>query len=153
MRFERGAADSWSLGGSPPVLAEYLEQAIQTIGIPMYVVSIWSTMDASDLPADIHELLPPLRHSALAVRLGNDLRSYAREKVCGNLNALALGMAPERLLDDIRLHVDHSRRLLEPFAHLGSAIALNRLTIWSTRLYDKIDFRFPGEWAKVDGVR
>jgi Terpene synthase family 2, C-terminal metal binding len=148
MKFERRAADSWLAGGPPPALAEYLEQGSQTIGIPMYMVSLWSTMDEVELPTYVPELLPPLRESALAVRLGNDLRSYSREKLDGNLNALMLGTTPQQLVQAIRAHVENSRRQLQPLTHLGSAIALNRLTTWSTRLYDKIDFRTPGIWSE-----
>lgn len=115
---------------------------------PMYMVSLWSTMSETDLPTDVHELLPPLRDSALAVRLGNDLRSYSREQICGDLNALALGMTPQQLKQGIRSHTDNSRQKLQPLTHLGSAMALDRLTTWSTVLYERIDSRFPGAVAE-----
>jgi hypothetical protein len=145
MQFERRASDAVAAGGAPPDLDEYLEQARESVGIMMYVVSLWSTMDEADLPDYVDQLLPPLREAALAVRLGNDLRSSAREQTSGTLNALMLGMTREQLQQAIPIHVDNCRRQLRLLVAqpLGSAVALDRLTTWCTRLYEKIDYRFP----------
>jgi hypothetical protein len=152
MQYERHAADSWRAGGPAPDLTEYLDHASHTIGIRMYMVSVWATMNESDLPADLEELLLAEKDSALAIRFGNDLRGVSREQEHGTLNALTLGMTPQQVTAAIREHAALCHRRLEPLSHLASAVALHRQTTWATRMYDRIDFRVPGTWVTAPPI-
>jgi hypothetical protein len=87
-----------------------------------------------------------LQDAALAVRLANDLRGHAREEAQEDVNALLVGMTPDEVEGRISFHVDRCRDQLRPLVErsLASAVALERLTVWCTRLYEQIDFRSPG---------
>jgi phytoene/squalene synthetase len=146
MELERRWGHALGAGGAPPSLDDYLRAGAATVGIPMYMVSLWATMDRAARPQDVSALLPALQDSALAVRLANDLRSQARERAQEDVNALVLGLGEEQLRRDIAGHVERCREALRPLVArgLGAAVALDRLTVWSTRLYEQIDFRAPG---------
>jgi hypothetical protein len=142
MRFEAAAASA----APAPDLETYLEHGAQTVGVPMYMVALWAAMDG----VDPTPLLPPLRDSALAVRLANDARGHAREDAEQAIGALRLGVSLADVRRMVGDRIARCRRALGPLLTRGdpAAIALDRLTIWSTRLYQQVDFRRPeGEGA------
>ncbi|MDP9868003.1 MULTISPECIES: terpene synthase family protein [Streptosporangium] len=140
-RFERHAADAVARGGRPPLLAEYLHHATGSIGLAMTVTAAWSAMEEPDLPARLPDLWRPLRDASVAVRLANDLRGHDREQAEGTLDALALGCAPQDLVELLVRHVDRCRRRLRPLAEVspGAAAALERHLVWSVRMYQRFD--------------
>jgi hypothetical protein len=85
MLWERVAADSKHPNQS---LREYLDHAVHTIGVGSAAATAWILLGepARALPQPLIEITS---HAAIAVRLANDLRTYAREKREGTLNALA----------------------------------------------------------------
>ena len=147
MRFESETGAAVASGAAPPALDTYLEHGVHTVGIPMYMLALWAAMDA-----DPTVLLPPLRDAALAVRLANDARGHAREHAEASLGAVGLGVPPTDLRRMVGERVASCRRALEPLLTRGHppAVALDRMTIWGTRIYQRIDFRFPeDEWAPL----
>jgi hypothetical protein len=157
MRYEAVTGLATARGAAPPELADYLGHAVHTVGVPMYVIALWAAME----PFDAAGLLPALRDAALAVRLANDLRGHAREGDEHNLNALRLGLPTERgrgLVGDLlaRCHARLAPMLAGSFP---PAVAVDRMAVWGTRIYQRIDFRSPGgqgpgkdEWQFLDWI-
>jgi halimadienyl-diphosphate synthase len=154
MRFEATTGTAVASGAPPPDIDEYLEHAAYTVGVPMYMLALWSAMDSVDATA----LLPALRDSALAVRLANDARGHARESTERSIDALRLGVPLAALRRMVGDRVSSCRRALVPLlaSDQPPAVALDRMTIWGTRLYERIDFRYPEgegpdkrEWAPL----
>lgn len=141
MRYEATTGAAVAAGGTLPPLDEYLEHAAHTVGVPMYLLALWAAMDDVDPTA----LLPALRDSALAVRLANDARGHAREGTEQSIDALRLGITLAEVTHLVGDHVARCRRALEPLLARGHppAVALDRMTIWGTRIYQRIDFRYP----------
>lgn len=141
MRYEARTARAIASGASPPGLGEYLGHALYTVGVPMYVVSLWSAMDEAPVDA----LMPALRDAAIAVRLANDLRGHAREGGEGALHALRLGVTAERARHLVGDRLASTARRLAPHLDRGlpAAVAVDRMATWGTRIYQRIDFRAP----------
>ncbi|MEJ3749930.1 terpene synthase family protein [Actinomycetes bacterium KLBMP 9797] len=143
MRYEAATAAALAPGAprSDEVTGEYLEHAAYTVGVPMYMAALWCAMDDVDPAA----LLPALRDSAVAVRLANDARGHAREHAEGAVGVLRLGVPPDVVHRMVGDRVASCRRQLAPLLARGHppAVALDRMTIWGTRLYQRIDFRYP----------
>lgn len=156
MRYEAETARAMASGAAPPGLAGYLGHALYTVGIPMYVVSLWSAMDEVPVAA----LTPALRDAAVAVRLANDLRGHAREGGEGALNALRL-VTPERARHLVGDRLASTAQRLAPHlaGGLPAAIAIDRMATWGTRIYQRIDFRAPSghdagreDWQFLDWI-
>lgn len=148
MRYEATAAAAMASGAPPPDLDEYLEHGAQTVGVPMYMLASWAAMHDLDPTA----LLPALRDSALAVRLANDARGQARESAERTISALRLGVPLADVRRMVGDRIARCRRAIEPQLTRGqpAAVALDRMTIWGTRLYQQVDFRYPeGDWAPL----
>jgi Terpene synthase family 2, C-terminal metal binding len=141
MRYEAETSRAMASGAPPPSLAGYLGHALYTVGIPMYVVSLWSAMDEVPVAA----LMPALRDAAVAVRLANDLRGHAREGGEGALNALRLGVTQERARQLVGDRLASTAERLAPHlaGGLPAAVAIDRMATWGTRIYQRIDFRAP----------
>ncbi|MEH1128139.1 terpene synthase family protein [Micromonospora sp. CPCC 206061] len=122
-------------------LTGYLEHATYTVGVPMYVVALWAAMERVD-PVP---LLPALRDAAVAVRLANDARGHAREAAEGGLNALRLGLSPDTVRHLVGDRLASCERRLAPLLARADppAVALHRMAVWGTRIYQRIDFRYP----------
>lgn len=148
MRFEVAGGAALARGVPAPPLGEYLDHAVHTVGVPMYLLSLWAAMP----PGDPAVLLPALRDAALTVRLANDLRGSEREGVEQNLNVVRLGLTVEQAGRLLRERHDACRTRLAPLLarRHPPAVAVARMATWGARLYQWTDFRFPD--GPPDGV-
>ncbi|GIG88358.1 terpene synthase family protein [Plantactinospora endophytica] len=157
MRYEAVTGRALATGAAPAEPGEYLRHAVHTVGVPMYVTALWAAMPPFDAPA----LLPALRDAALAVRLANDLRGHARESAEGNLDALRLGLTTEQVRAMVGDLLARCHDRLAPLlaAAFPPAVAVHRMAVWGTRIYQHIDFRSPGgrgpgkdDWQFLDWI-
>lgn len=77
----------------PPTAAEYLAVAASTVNYLSFAYALLAVAGARLTGAEADRLEPALRHAAYAVRLGNDLRSVARDRASHTLNVLDLRTA------------------------------------------------------------
>lgn len=143
MRFEWETGRAVAAGEPPPPLSLYMRHGRYSIGVPWYVLAFWMAAGEPDLPAHLDRLLPALCHAAAAVRLANDLRTCERERREGNLNALMLGVNPERAQRRLSWHLERCQGWLQrvTVGPVASALALARLTRFTTDFYAVADYR------------
>jgi hypothetical protein len=74
----------------PPTAEGYLAVAARTVNYRSFAYALLAVAGAAPSGPGLDRLDPPLRHASYAIRLGNDLRSVARDRVRGALNVLDL---------------------------------------------------------------
>src|SRR5690606_15632529 len=77
----------------PPTAEEYLAVAASTVNYLSFAYALLAVAGARLDRPEAERIEPALRHGAYAVRLGNDLRSVARDRTVGALNVLDLRTA------------------------------------------------------------
>lgn len=77
----------------PPTAEEYLAVAASTVNYLSFAYALLAVAGARLDRRQVERIEPALRHGAYAVRLGNDLRSVARDRAAGALNVLDLRTA------------------------------------------------------------
>lgn len=127
--------------GELPRLHSYLLYGAWSIGVEQQLAAMWALMGEPDLPQRLPVLRSALRHAAKAVRLLNDLRGHRREQADGQVDALAIGLSEEQVrrasaesFEDCRLELAS----LTATAY-GPAVALERVLLWHTRMYERFD--------------
>jgi hypothetical protein len=155
MIFECEAGQGVRGGAAPPTYRRYLAAALHSIGVPMYLAGAWVIAGDPAAPAQLPSLRALARFAGRAVRLANDLRTFAKEEAEGNFNALVLlqgrGLAPgearRRVGADCRRNLRRlaaAARTLPP----GPAVALvQRVTRFSVDFYAEHDFHTVGREA------
>jgi terpene synthase-like protein len=118
---------------APPAAEEYLGLAARTANYRSFAFGLLAVVDGS-LPTSILDRMDPaLWHASRAVRLGNDLRSVARDRSSSGLNIVDLRTAGgepvtrQRVVADIDRHVRAHDRALAPLAGAGAEAAVPAL--------------------------
>ncbi|MFD9593706.1 terpene synthase family protein [Kitasatospora sp. NPDC059973] len=120
---------------------EYFKIAADSIGVLPLMTTLWAAMDAPDLPRHLPLLTDAAQHASLAVRVANDLAGTEREHGEGKINALSLGFSRPRLNTELANAQQNLKKICQPLIDNGNApaIALNRFTTWTVRLYQHQD--------------
>ncbi|MGI5451743.1 zinc-binding dehydrogenase [Streptomyces sp. CA-249302] len=140
MWLEREAAEAAGRGELPR-LDTYLLYASWSIGVEQQLAALWALMDEPDLSRRLPVLRGALRHAAKAVRLVNDLRGHRREQAEGQVDALAIGLSEEQARRAAAESFEDCRVELAPLTATGygPAVALERVLLWHTRMYEHFD--------------
>lgn len=149
MAFECDAADTLRAGGRLPTLRTYMEHALHSIGVPMYLAGAWLIAAGPEVLTHLTELRRLARCAGRAVRLANDLRTHGKEVGEGNFNALLLltagaGMAEAEAVQCLEMRVQAGMRRLRNWAGAlsdfsAAALAL-RVTRFAIDLYEEYDY-------------
>lgn len=68
----------------------YMAGAEYSIGVPTYVLGGWITSPEANLGDHLDSLMALLHHASWAIRLANDLRTFAKEEMENNQNAVTI---------------------------------------------------------------
>ncbi|MFD9574965.1 terpene synthase family protein [Streptomyces sp. NPDC059982] len=120
---------------------EYFKIAADSIGVLPLMTTLWAAMDAPDLPRHLPLLADAAQHAGLAVRVANDLAGTEREHAEGKINALSLGFSRPCLHTELANARQNLQKICQPLIDNGNApaIALQRFTTWTVRLYQHQD--------------
>jgi hypothetical protein len=131
-----------------PTVERYLDLAADTVNYRSFAYALLAVTAPAPAGSRVDRLDPALRHAARAVRLGNDLRSLARDRADATLNVLDLRTADgapvtRRLVaDEIARYVRaHDRLLATLTGRDPAAPALRRCLRVSVGLYRLTDLR------------
>lgn len=135
-------------------LDKYLEHGLYSIGVPMYVVSVWILQHQGTELENQEHLEEIMRLSSISIRLANDLRSYEKEKNEKNLNAIFI-----KEMEFMANGMDAEAAQTMAFSYIESMLqeymskflskcddtiplekALHRLTCFSVDFYSETDF-------------
>jgi len=150
-----------------PTWDEYLTHGRYSIGLPTYIVSTWILQTDEDISPKLGDLLQMMELSGTAIRLANDLRTFAKEEQEDSLNAI---FVQEHLLrasgcDEVglreRAFATVRTALHEVFQAFTAMVdpadplkrALGRLTEFSVGFYHEQDFHTVNETDVIDLLR
>jgi hypothetical protein len=101
----------WRAGDTAPTVEQYLANA-DNLGSCFVNLSHWMTTAEPGAAACVSEVLAAARASQRVLRVVNDLGTYERDRVTGDLNILLLPGGADRARADLtHLIDDHQRRL------------------------------------------
>ncbi len=137
-----------------PSYDEYLEHGSYSIGVPLYVVSTWILGSYEETLTHLEVLKKLMMLSAKSIRLANDMRTYEKEKMEKNLNALVImentyeseGYAPDaaKALASAFVREELERYRTQFLELVDESVlpirTLSNVTQFSLSFYDEHDF-------------